>query len=381
MYRRTFLLGSSAFLVACQGGGPRGSTILGGATETITSDAEANYLLVNVNDEIARKASLWLERTERREFIPDAGASPVVIGVGDTLEVTIISASDVGFIDLTNSSLSPLSLTTLPPQQVQSDGSISVPPIGRISANGQTVQRFETSLTQQLSEVLVAPTAVVQLTERQSARVSILGQIGAPGTFSIDLNDMRLIELIARAGGPAARSDTLGVTLSRQGRVGRVQLDELYANPQYNIYLQPGDIVSVEPLARKFTVLGAGGLNTTLLLDENKVTLADALGQAGGLLNRRADRKGVFVYRFLPRQATQDLGATITSNPGEPFPTVFRFDLTRPESLFLAGQFDVGDGDVLYISDGILEDIDALFSVFTNFAPTPAEYIRDATIN
>jgi hypothetical protein len=40
----------------------------------------------------------------------------------------------------------------------------------------------------------------------------------------------------------------------------------------------------------------------------------------------------------------------------------------------------MGRNDLIYIADSLNEEISAVFSVFTNFAPTPAEFVRDGTI-
>jgi len=61
-------------------------------------------------------------------------------------------------------------------------GVVTGPQRGRVRAAGQTIQAFETFLTRRLSDVLINPTAVVQMVDRNSATVSIVGQVGGPGT-------------------------------------------------------------------------------------------------------------------------------------------------------------------------------------------------------
>lgn len=364
-------------LAACQGAGPRKDDILRDRDAVhVSRKSTEPYAVIDVTSAVAKRTSRWLSQSTFQGFLADTSARPVVIGSGDTLDISIVTTSESGFIDLTNSTLSPISTTTLPPQEVGSDGLVSVPPLGRVNARGQTVQQFENFLTRRLGEVLVDPSAIVRIADRRSARVSVLGQVAAPGTYSINQTNTHLVEMIAEAGGPAQRAESLEVTVSRGGNTGTAQLKDVYSSPRLNIHVRHGDVISVEQPGRRFTVLGAGGTNTTLLFDEADISLADALGRAGGILNRRADRKGVFIYRTIDKNAAVDLGADTSKFPGSTVPTIFRFDMSEPQSLFTAQTFTIADGDVLYISDSVVEEINAIASAFGFASPTPAEFVR-----
>lgn len=371
----------ATLLVGCAGSGPRTQDILtDDQAVVVEKEQEAPFALVAISTRSAKRATEALNRAQAGRFITDTGSGPVIIGRSDILEVSIISTSESGFIDLTNSTLSPISTTTLPAQEVGSDGMISVPPLGRVRAQGQSAQGFERFLERRLGEVLVSPSVIVRIAERRSARVSILGQIVTPGTYSINQNNTHLVEILAEAGGPAGRSEDLEVSYSRNGQTGRARLDQVYENPKFNIHVRHGDVISIEAPARRLTVLGAGGQNTTVTYDQPNLSLAEALGLAGGLLNRRADRKGVFIYREISANAAAALGVDTTSFGTEPVPVIFNADLSSPQSLFAAKEFKMAEDDLVYIADSLNEEISAVFSVFTNFSPTPGDFVRDATI-
>ena len=367
-------------LAGCAGVGPRTQDILTSDQAVVAPVAEeaeqAPFALVTITGETAKQASAALKSYTAKNFLPDAPQKTVQIGRSDVLDISIVTTSENGFIDLTNSTLSPISTTAFPPQEVGTDGMVSVPPLGRIRAQGQTVQGFERLLERRLGEVLVDPSVVVQIAERRSARVSVLGDVRSPGIYPINQNNMHLVEVLAEAGGPEGLSDELELTISRRGRTGQALLRDVYNNPRYNIHVQPGDVISVEAPQYSLTVLGAGSANGTLNYDDPELSLAEALAGAGGLLNRRADRKGVFVYRELPRKTAADLGVDVTEF-GDMVPTVFNIDLSKPQSLFATQDFLMAENDLVYIANGTNEEINAVFSVFTNFAPTPAEVIRD----
>jgi polysaccharide export outer membrane protein len=383
MGKMKFLVGLAAIslLLGCAGSGPRTQDILTDDNAvTVAEQAASPFSVIPVSNISAKAASEWLSRSQMTNFIVDNGSGPIVIGRSDIIDVSIVSTSESGFIDLTNSTLSPISTTSLPSQEVGSDGMVSVPPLGRVRAQGQTPQGFERFLERRLGEVLVDPSVIVRIAERRSARVSVLGSVVNPGTFSINQNNTHLVEILAEAGGPTGRSEDLELSLSRKGRTGRAALDAVYRDPDLNIHVRPGDVISVESPARRLTVLGAGGQNTTIIYDQPSISLAEALGRAGGLLNRRADKKGVFVYREISQSAAIALGIDTTPFGGADVPTIFNLDLSSPQSLFAAKDFKMGRNDLIYIADSLNEEISAVFSVFTNFVPTPAEFVRDGTI-
>ena len=337
-------------------------------------------MLVEVNRQIAETVSNASLTKTTASFISDTRAAPVTIGSGDILDIAIISTSENGFIDFSQSSVSPVSATPLPPQQVGSDGNVNVPPVGRVRASGQTIQQFETFLARKLGEVLVNPSVIVNLTDRRSARVSVLGAVNAPGAFSINQESTHLIDVLTLAGGPTERPGDLIVTMSRKGQEASVGLGQLLANPRYNVHLRPSDVINVELSRKRYTVMGASNSNVTQDFSRSTFSLADALARAGGLANRRADKRGVFLFREAPRALIVDLGADVSSIQTLLVPTIFQFDMSEPTSLFTISKFQIESDDVIYISDSATEEVNAAIGAITAFIPAPVEYVRDATI-
>jgi polysaccharide export outer membrane protein len=361
-------------LSACAGGGPGTRAILGEADSTVATRAETlPYIVVDVDQSIATVVSRALDVTP--QFFGDARSGPVIIGVGDTVQVSIVSSSESGFLDFTTAQISPISTTSLPPQTVRESGMLNIPPIGRLRAAGQTIQSFEALLERRLGEVLIEPSVIVELLDRQSARVNVVGQVAGGGAIPLTEVNTRLIDVIVAAGGPAGRTEDIIVRLSRGGTTHTVTLQQLYEHPRFNVVVQPGDVVALESADRKFTVLGATG-NQTLRFDEQDVTLAEALSQSGGLQSPRADRTGVFLYRRVPRDVLISLGADVAHIPGYDVTTIFRFDFTDPNVLFTADTFHIADGDILYVADSVNANISNVLSVLTNFVPAPVEFTR-----
>ena len=378
MQARAVLAGAICVVMGgCGGVGPSVNAVVSGSDAVLrsrTAFSDRGFVLVETDRGIASAVSAEMRRVDFSPFIGKGAPSDVVIGRGDILSVAIVSTSEAGFVDFANASIAPISQTTIVPQEVQSDGRIHVPPVGRVPAAGSTVQEFETALTRQLSEQLIRPSVIVDIADRQSARVTLVGKIGAPGNYSINQTDLRLLDMIATAGGPVNRSDNLNVRLTRGGETRTASMESILENPRLNIFVRPDDVIEVETPENRITILGAAGGNSTIVLDRPDATLADVFGAAGGLANRVADRTGVFLYRQTPKTVLARLGYDTSAYRGSTVPTVYRFDMTDPETLFVVQDFAVTDGDLLYIATSFRDAVSAL----TTFVPGPSTYVSDA---
>lgn len=372
---RNAFLGACVFaLAACSNSGPTVQSIVGSADSSVASRAETlPYIVVDVDESIATVVSQALDVAP--QFFADTQPSPVIIGVGDTVQVSIISSSESGFLDFTTAQISPISTTSLPPQTVRESGMLNIPPIGRLRAAGQSIQSFEALLERRLGEVLIEPSVIVELLDRQSARVNVIGAAGGGAVPLTEVNT-RLIDVIAASGGTGARTEDFVVRLSRRGSTHSVPLQLLYENPRYNVIMQPGDVVAIEAADRKFTVLGASG-SQTLRFDEPEVALTEALSLAGGLRSGATSQTGVFIYRRVPRDVLASIGAEVAHIPAYDVPTVFRFDFVDPTVFFTASAFQVADGDILYVADSANVAINNVLDVITTVLGGPGR-VEDA---
>ncbi len=128
-------------------------------------------------------------------------------------------------------------------------------------------------------------------------------------------------------------------------------LERVINDPLQNVRLQPGDVVTVQHQPFSFVALGAVARNAEVPFEGGGITLAEALGRAGGLNDRRADVKGVFVFRLEDREALPMLaGPDVRTTRDGRVPVVYTLRMTDAASLFMMQDFRMRDGDVLYIS-------------------------------
>lgn len=387
---RPYLYVIAAFwlLAGCGGVGPSINAIVTGSSQSVSTAEDPggldrdNFLLVEADRDIASYVSSALLHTDFSPFIGRGAPADVVIGRGDILDIAIVSTSDTGFVDFADASISPISQTPLVPQEVGSDGRVRVPPIGRVPAAGLTVQALENSLTRRLSEVLVQPSVIVNIADRRSARVTVLGKVAGPGNYSINQTDMRLLDMVATAGGLVDRAENLNVRLTRGAATRSASMEDVLQRSDLNVFVRPGDVIELETPEKRVTVLGAVGSrsstsgNQSIILNQPDANLADVFGNSGGLLNRVADRTGVFLYRDTPKSVLTPLGVNTLPYPGETVPTIYRFDMMDPATLFAARDFAIADGDILFIATSFRDAVEA----FTTFVPGPATYVQDATL-
>lgn len=299
-------------------------------------------------------------------FLEDRRPAPgqLVLRPGDEVAVTIVNTSQAGFIDFTQSTVSPLAATNLPSQAIGPDGRISVPPIGRFTAAGRTPQELENALRARLAEVLIEPSVIVRLTGRLNGQVAVMGQVESAGAFSILTENTRLLDVIGAAGGPTERAEELDLVLTRNGQQTRVRFDRFLERPDWNIVAWPGDVIRFEPPNRRYTILGAVTLNGEFSFEEPTLSLAQALGRGRGLVNTEATRNGIFVYRTIPRTTLDQLSIRPLPFDSEWVPTIFHFDLAQPAVLFAAQRFRIEDGDMIYVPDAPLTEFSKVLSVF-----------------
>lgn len=252
----------------------------------------------------------------------------------------------------------------LPVQTVGADGGISVPYAGRIPAAGYTPVQVQTEIDRRLAERVVQPRAVVTVTQSVSNSVTVVGEHVTGARVPLSLDGDRLLDIIAATGGAKSPIYQTSVRLSRDGQGITIPMSTLIANPKADIYAWPGDVISVVDIPKKFMSFGATFDNKLVPFGAARLNLAEAIVKAGGLLDLRADPKGVFVFRFEPPAVVKALGVPdLASRPGGDTPVVYRLNLNQVDGYFLAQRFAIADGDIVYVADARLTELQKFFSL------------------
>ncbi|CAO4157342.1 polysaccharide biosynthesis/export family protein [Methylorubrum extorquens] len=284
-------------------------------------------------------------------FVSKGGAADIRIGIGDTISVTIFEAAAGGLFIPDQAGARAGNFVTLPDQQVDRSGTISVPYAGLIPAVGRRAPEVQAEIEQRLRNRAIEPQAVVAIKDQKATQISVLGEVNLPSRLAINPSGERVLDAIARAGGPKGTGYQSFVTLQRGSRKRTVYFNKLVREPSNNVYVQPGDVIFVYTENRSFVVLGATGLNGKYNFEAEQTTASEALGRGGGLLDERANPATVFIYRLESRPVAAEIGIDVKLWPSNRIPVLYQFDLRAEDGLFTLRQFLIRDKDILYVSN------------------------------
>lgn len=296
------------------------------------------------------------------------------IGVGDAVQITLWEAGPGGLFSspVVDRNSTGSRSAVIPEQVVARDGSITVPFAGRINVVGKTPPEIERAIVQRLSGKAIDPQALVTVTRNVSNTVTVMGEVAPGARVPLSLRGDRLLEVVASSGGVRAPISDIAVVLSRDGKTFRVPMEAVLEDPRENVFLRPGDIVTLVHDPQSFTIGGATGRSAMVPFDTAHLTLDEALAKGGGLLDDRADPAAVFVVRFETEVVADALPEThgVIRQPGG-VPTVYHLDLHSPAALFLSRRFPIRNKDIVFVSDSPLADVQKVFNVI-NLLVQPA---------
>lgn len=138
---------------------------------------------------------------------------------------------------------------------VSSGGEVDLPVIGKVEVGGLTLEGAQEAVRKQANNVYSDPSVKVFLL---NFNVSVLGEVGRPGRYPMYNERVNVLEALASAGDLSVLADRSRVRVVRT-RDGGNHLYHLDLNDEKtlagkNFYLQPNDVVIIDPLKRrKFT--------------------------------------------------------------------------------------------------------------------------------
>ena len=306
-------------------------------------------------------------------FTARGGGADIRIGVGDIVRVTLFEAGAGGLFVPTGVTLSQGNFVTVPDQEVDRTGTIKVPYAGEIRVYNRRPLEVQREIEQRLANRAIEPQAVVTIVSRTSNLYTVRGDVNKPGRFNMTQLGDRVLDAIGNAGGAQFQDYETLVTIQRRGHEeATVRLSTIVAHPKNNIYLLPGDVVSLEKEERFYTLFGASVENGRYAFASETISIADALGRAGGLLDVRADPHSVVLYRHEHRDILEKMGAKLTDWPPSQhrIPTVYRVNLRNSPGYLLAQKTLLQDGDVLYISNAPVISLLKLNAIIRDISAT-----------
>ncbi|MDP9156661.1 MAG: polysaccharide biosynthesis/export family protein [Pseudomonadota bacterium] len=223
-------------------------------------------------------------------------------------------------------------------QTVSPDGTIFFPFLDKVRVAGKTAGEIRDQLAAALTPYFKKPQVDVRVLAYRSQKVSVTGEVKTPGPLAMSDVPLTLVDAITRSGGTTADADLQRVRLTRNGKLYQLDADGVLDRGEIdqNVMLQAGDIVNI-PDRTDSRVFVMGEVKTPLPVSmmKGRLTIADALTQAGGILDTDANARQIYVVRGAREKPES--------------PDIYRLDLTQPDSLLLSTQFRLQPLDVVYV--------------------------------
>lgn len=138
------------------------------------------------------------------------------------------------------------------PYDVDKDGYIMFPVLGRIKVSGLTTDELKIKLHEILDSQIKDMTLFVAV---ENFRISVLGEVNNPGSFNIKFNSCSFLEALALAGDMRLTANRKKVVLLRmeEGQMHHYYYDLTQSDilDSEHLYLQQNDVIIVPPTSTR----------------------------------------------------------------------------------------------------------------------------------
>jgi polysaccharide export outer membrane protein len=340
------------------------------------------YGLVKLTPKTINILEEYGPRTLSTEFGDHRPPPEISFGIGDVLSVTIFEAAAGGLFIPSEAGVRPGNFVTLPNQPVDTKGFISVPYAGLVEASGKTPSQVQQEIVDRIKNRAIEPQAVVALVNQNTSLITVIGEVnsaftGSSGRIPAQPAGEHLLDVITRAGGIKDQGQDTWVVLERHGKRGAVPFGSLIYEPGNNIWAWPGDTIYLYKEPQTFLAFGASGQQGQFQFSAGsqssawRMTLAEGVAAAGGLLDVQADPGSVFLYRREPRALAEKLGVDCSKMDGPTVPVVYSVSFSDPAGYFLATRLQMRNKDVIFAANSQSVEI-TKFTQFLNALITTA---------
>lgn len=322
--------------------------------------AEADFALYQVNRAFLATVAHWpvSGSQENLNWIgASQGARNQIIQPGDKLYIRVWDSSDNSL--LTSTDQKEIELQNV---VVAANGSIFMPYVGNISVIGLTPDLAREELQASLEAIVPSVQVQLNMLEGRNNSVDLVSGVLNPGTYPMPDRNYTVMGLISAGGGISDRLNNPQIRLMRGGGIYGTSVDNLLNNPSNDTLLRGGDRVFVEEDARRFLSFGATGTEAAHIFTRDRMSAMDAIAVMGGVNDAKADPKGLLVLREYDADAVR---------PGNRGPrmtrVVFTIDLTTPDGLFSARNFQINPDDLVMATESPINDVITISGIVGNF--------------
>ena len=223
--------------------------------------------------------------------------------------------------------------------KVGEDGFFFFPYAGRVKAAGRTTEQIRKDLEQRLAKFITKPQVGVAIAAYRSQQAYVSGEVGKPGVLPINDIPLTIRDAIAKAGGLSEKASDYALLTHHKQKIN-IDLDKLFrgGDNTQNYVLRGGDSLYIAEKngADKIFVMGEVKKAGSIPFSRFGLSLAEALSDANGINEEKANPTGIFVVR--------------QENPNDKKPTVYQLQMTAVHSMLLAEQFALRPRDIVYVT-------------------------------
>ena len=288
------------------------------------------------------------EAAERPKSIPEdvqkmfAKAAPYEIGPGDILTVVVWDHPELNLPGGAGAGDAPSGASSVASgYTVDTNGFIQYAYIGPLKVAGLSEMGVRDILAEKLAKYVRQPQITVRIETYRSKRVYLDGEVKTPGVQVLNDRPMTLPEAINRAGGFTSNADRSHVSVTRGDATVDIDMPAMIRkgfNPD-RIILHDGDLVRIfAQTDSKVFVVGEVERPGGVMFNNGRMSLNEALGNAGGINQSSGDASQVYVVRG--RDTSQ--------------PVVFHLDASSASAMATADSFELKPNDVVFVDTSAL---------------------------
>jgi polysaccharide export outer membrane protein len=237
-------------------------------TSSLTSCVSQKKMLYFQNETMLNDSTFTsIEYENERHF--DYKVQP-----GDILYIRIASLDEkfAAYFNTTNTNSASTNNSSmyLNGYNVDAEGYIELPIVGKVQVKDYTVSEIQEIVQSSMNEYLKETVVYVKL---GVFNLTILGEVARPGQYQVYQSDINIFQAIALAGNATDFANKSKIKIVHQtpkgSQIVRININDadVLSSPHY--YLKPNDIVYVEPLRAKqygFTTVPYGTIFSAISL-------------------------------------------------------------------------------------------------------------------
>ena len=204
--------------------------------------------------------------TSNYQLRPDDNLYIQITSLSPEVNQLFNPSAGTGYASGTSQQYGSLSAQYINGYQVDQDGNIDLPIIGKVNILGKTIVQAKDLLMEKVNEYFKEAMVSVKLL---SFKYTVMGEVASPGVYYSYNNFCTILEAISQASGTTDYAQLKNVVVLRENEDGKqsikVDLSDQALLTSEAYYLHPNDVIYVAPDKYKNTHLNSSPLHINII--------------------------------------------------------------------------------------------------------------------